>query len=167
MTNRYDPPGGIRLVRAMALFILAASGFFLAFAVLREGSAGLCLGPFFLISLILCWFVGNLFPRIVITPSYMKIYSVFGFPTTLLWRDIKEIRQPKFPFFPSFFGRSQRVLLVKVGRRVGLIYGVYGLMYDTGGQAILVAPGKRSHEILSILREYCPHAFLTPTSTER
>jgi hypothetical protein len=166
MTNRYHPPGGIRLVRIIALSLVGVMGFSFAFLLLREGSAGLCLGPYFLMSLILCWFVGNLFPTVVITPTYLKIYSVFGFPTALSWSAIKVIREPKFPLFPNFFRTSQRVLLVKADRRIGLIYSIYGLMYDTGGQAILLAPGKHSHEILSLLREYCPHAFPKATSTE-
>jgi hypothetical protein len=167
MSEKYYPPARHRVSRVIVLSIATIFGISLVGSLFREGGMAICLGPMFLISVAICWGVGNLFPAVVIGKEHMRIYTVWGTQRILGWEDITEIRNPALPLFPKPFRKGlRRAIAIQSSRNIGLVYLLYGFMYDRGKPIVLLDPGQHRGEILSLLREYCPHAFPRPIGTE-
>lgn len=135
-------------------------GLILIIGIVYEPDSFICLSIMLVMILIILYGNINLYPTLGIAESHLRVYSLWGSYKQIPWENIIEIRPPTLPWFPSFYRhKSLRGLIIKV-KNIGLINRFYGLVYDNGGQIILISPWiPHYHEFIDDLHKHCPQAF--------
>ena len=113
----------------------------IAFTI-KDPDAIFCFGITFFISFIVVIPIINLNPTIGITDEYLMLITIIGTKKAIKWQDVLEINRPKLSFFPGFYRRitnRKQILMVKV-KNQGLLFRLFGLMYDGNGQGFLLNP---------------------------
>lgn len=156
----YHPPISSRLLKVgIRIFFLIFTPFLIYTYFKETASAVYCLTPIFFEIVFLSVFVGNMTPSISITEKGIRLHSIWGGKIALAWEDIAEVRYPRLPLFPRFYRKHNKTAILKTKKRLGILYKLYGYMYDTGGDLVFVDFRGKNGDLLALIKEKCPNAF--------